>query len=1009
MGRLFILVLALLGLNRLYAQEGGSTDSERRVENQALYDNHWLLNRIPEEERNYDVRTKFLEREIYFADSYFRRDLDEEAEKDDQDKIRNEYLRLINQVQTSNSTESTSDHWNQLGPFYPYTGSSRNGYAIGIITAIWVDPGDQNHLMIGTGNSGLWESSDAGDSWECLTTLVQSFGIYAISVHPSNHDEIVIATGIRAGGYHKWQHYSLGILKSTDGGASWTNTTPTIWDYTNVYLMERDPNDENNLLAYYDLGSDITNPGSQLGGYVIKSTDGGDSWNWKTTFSNNQVEGLKYSKTTNDLVYLTGENLYQVSTDGGETWSDEFGDLDIDSKIDWVLTCDLVEYDNDEYFYIYAHRANYNQTYYNLFLRKVNSDPFDVIEGQSINVSGGIGYSGSEFVKISPDNPNRLYYGKTYAVTGELDANLDWISSSKSSYASQMHDDMRAFFALDADNLYAGTDGGIMISNDAGDTWSYAMGDPGNHFENKLGITQFYEFDVYNDEGEVLIVAGCQDNGTIFFQNGTWQHAAGGDGGMSKFLAEDNDYIYFTVDINSWLYTKQLTKSSGHIGSSSYFGDASHLYSRGIEKDIFGNNALFSLEHGSCTFKNHLYYLPDVPSNRGSVPANAVELHGGISICSVQYAGTTTGIAQCRADEDVMAHAITSWVTNGFNLYLTTDGGTNWTDVSSSILSQIPEIDEDYQHITKVVYHPLNPDIIWVSFSHFVEEAKVIQTTDGGLNWTNLSSSSYNIFDGYNFPCNDLAYDLEHDILYAASEIGVFYLDLNDPNQTWERLWDNLPFVKVTEMKIMNDFGKLYVATYGRGIWEAPLYCSNSNWSDDPLVGTIPSENYFDANTLSSTGLVPSTNDVHMYSSSAVLLEYDPTTQNGFTVHKEGYFLAKILECPEIEGFGAGESSLRRSEDIRYDERVSIEPPIDIDVFPNPANGFFNVRICCDSDIQTSELFDFNGRKVDMTLINSNSGKESEYMYKVNNFDPGIYLLRVSHENGQYSQKLLIR
>ena len=72
-----------------------------------------------------------------------------------------------------------------------------------------------------------------------------------------------------------------------------------------------------------------------------------------------------------------------------------------------------------------------------------------------------------------------------------------------------------------------------------------------------------------------------------------------------------------------------------------------------------------------------------------------------------------------------------------------------------------------------------------------------------------------------NAPVNFLAYDQANDTLYAATDLGVFFMQNDD--KVWTKLGDNLPNTATEDLKIQASSGKLYVGTFGRGTWRIPL------------------------------------------------------------------------------------------------------------------------------------------------------------------------------------------
>ena len=63
--------------------------------------------------------------------------------------------------------------------------------------------------------------------------------------------------------------------------------------------------------------------------------------------------------------------------------------------------------------------------------------------------------------------------------------------------------------------------------------------------------------------------------------------------------------------------------------------------------------------------------------------------------------------------------------------------------------------------------------------------------------------------------------DNSNDRLYIGTDIGIYYTD--NSKTDWVPYSDGLPNVVIDELEIQYSSSKLRAATYGRGIWEAPL------------------------------------------------------------------------------------------------------------------------------------------------------------------------------------------
>src|SRR5205823_381222 len=86
------------------------------------------------------------------------------------------------------------------------------------ITTLAVDPANPKTLYAGTWNSGVFKSTNAGDSWNAANTGLPYLDINALAIDPSNPATLYAATS------------SAGVFKSTDGGACWQPTGSTARD-----------------------------------------------------------------------------------------------------------------------------------------------------------------------------------------------------------------------------------------------------------------------------------------------------------------------------------------------------------------------------------------------------------------------------------------------------------------------------------------------------------------------------------------------------------------------------------------------------------------------------------------------------------------------------------------------------------------------------------------------------------------------------------------------------------
>ena len=161
--------------------------------------------------------------------------------------------------------------------------------------------------------------------------------------------------------------------------------------------------------------------------------------------------------------------------------------------------------------------------------------------------------------------------------------------------------------------------------------------------------------------------------------------------------------------------------------------------------------------------------------------------------------GTLTAIAASYNNLDVIYTG-----SDDGNVNVTFDGGTTWTDVSAGL----PD-----QYITSIAMVPSNDMIAYVTVSGFKYldyTPRVFKTTDGGQNWTDISSNLPNI------PVNDIIVYPSENILFVATDLNVWYS--KDDGTSWTILGNNLPMTVVMDLKFHEPTKTLFAGTFGRAM-----------------------------------------------------------------------------------------------------------------------------------------------------------------------------------------------
>ena len=127
----------------------------------------------------------------------------------------------------------------------------------------------------------MLKSLDGGISWSLLAVqALNRTAVAAIRVNPANADVVLAATA-RGFGNGRFSELVIGstplfgVLRSTDGGATWTRTLPG--QATALEIDTRTFNNQYAAISDVNAGQTNDSPGSRANG-IYRSADGGQAW-----------------------------------------------------------------------------------------------------------------------------------------------------------------------------------------------------------------------------------------------------------------------------------------------------------------------------------------------------------------------------------------------------------------------------------------------------------------------------------------------------------------------------------------------------------------------------------------------------------------------------------------------------------------------------------------------------------------------------------------------------------
>jgi PKD repeat protein len=988
------------------------------------YSQPWVERTKKENPNFYEIQSEYNKyektREANFKGSkqYKRWEWFFESRVNDDGKVpANIYWNEIKRINKTNGNGSRSSaNWEALGPFeIPLELTNGNRIGVGRVNCIEYHPTDPETYWIGAPVGGVWKTTDDGSTWTTTTDELLSIGISDIVVNPVNPDILYIATGDRDGP----DIYSVGILKSTDGGNTWKTTGLdfTIPDLTNVNEIVINPVDTNVLVAATSAGmykttdagetwnlmsilgnfKDMTcqygnfdvmvaSTYSRFAGYtkVYRSTDAGDTWTLHTDFSallNNAARtAFATSPADPNIIYAIScttnngvmQGIYK-SNDAGETWI-QISDAD---------TPDLVAY-------LYPEYQGYGQGWFDLTL------------------------------VVSPLDANEILVGATH-MWRSVDGGDSW-TLIQDYYPSPtwIHVDFHEFRYHPIDNrVFACSDGGIYSSDDFGFSW--------DDLSEGLQILQSYRIGV-SASVEDFALMGNQDNGSMRLMDGEVSAINGSDGTECMIDYESPNIVYSSA-IYGALYR------STNYGLSWSFASPPGQNGTGAWLTPFAMNPNDpSIIYGG-------YQALWKSDNRG--------YSGSWTKISNNIAGKIHRIDIATTNDSVI------YICSNSSIYRTNDEGENWKNISGNLPGGF---------ISDIEVSPVDEDVLWVTFGRFNEQRKVYVTRDGGEEWENITHNLPNL------PVNCIVYDKNTcDGVYVGNDAGVYYI--NNSLSEWVEFSDDLPNVIVADIEIQHEFNSLIVGTYGRGLWS-----SNTYYIEEEPVADFEME-YSDENCWNITFL----NTTTAYFDSVYWDFGDGSNSTNlnasYTYNQTGYYMVSLtvfkneveykqtkeINIPEIpvadfsfvmEGytvhfnnesidgseylweFGDGNESTEENPSHNYtafddyeinlntyneicsDSKTksillvsvdAIEESKSFDIYPNPSKGIFSVDIKSD----LIQEFEIEISSYNSTVLYSqefiNKSQSDAIQIDLRHLSKGIYLLKMSTNSDTFIKKIIIK
>jgi len=273
---------------------------------QQAFNDYWRDKDVTEKGKGYKAFKRwenFVERRVYPSGELSQLGLTGKNFQEWLENNREHIYNNGNSYKFNSSSMIASTTWTAIGPMGPISGTG-NGQFLksGRLNFITISPTNTNVLWVGAPAGGLWKSTDGGTTWTTNTDNLAVTGCSDLAIDPLNPNIMYLATGDGDAGDTR----SIGVLKSTDGGNTW-NPTGLTSAVTSNFLIRRliiHPTNPQILIA-------ATNSG------IRRTTDGGLTWT--TPITSNSYD-LEFQPGNPNIVYCGG-TAFRRSTDGGVTWT----------------------------------------------------------------------------------------------------------------------------------------------------------------------------------------------------------------------------------------------------------------------------------------------------------------------------------------------------------------------------------------------------------------------------------------------------------------------------------------------------------------------------------------------------------------------------------------------------------------------------------------------------------------------------------------------------------------
>ncbi len=650
--------------------------------------------------------------------------------------------------------------WTPLGPA-PLSGSNPS---TGRLNTIAIHPTNSQIIYVGGAQGGVWKTVNGGTTWAPLTDDQCSLAMGSVVIDPVNPEIVYAGTGEQ--NFSGDSYYGCGILRSVNGGATWsqfgasTFDTPTGGARISRLLIDR--------ATAGSISTTVIFAASDFGLY--RSANSGFSW---TRVLTGVTTDLVVDPTQPATLFagigatsFSANNGIYTSTNTGITWTKLAGGLPISENGRSNL----------------AIAPSDGQTLYASFMKTTDLTLLGIWKsidaGTTWTKLAATGAScGTQCwydmsIGVDPSSASTLLFGGV-----SLFRSINGGATFALVPGPHVDHHAVAWDPALPGTVYVGNDGGIWRSVNSGSTWT--------SLNTNLALTQFYSGVSVSPLSANTISAGTQDNGTLEWTGANaWPIVLGGDGG------------YTAIDHRLGTTAYAETQWTGTGG-----GGGPRRRDPGSTNFLLAVNGIAQSDRGQFipplvmdpVNPNALYFGTYRLYRTGDRAVSWTPISPDLSRTGF---GTISAIAVSPVDSQVIVVGLSDG-----NVRVTRNLGQTWAVATSGLPTRF---------VSDFALDPRDPKTAYVVFGGF-GGGHVFKTTDLGESWTNVS------FDLPDVPV--LAITLQPGLgeLNIGTDIGVFALARGA--SSWTPVTNGLPVVAVYDLVFDKTRGRLIAATHGRGMF----------------------------------------------------------------------------------------------------------------------------------------------------------------------------------------------